>query len=396
MSAPFFPQNAFGLGAGLALTVLIGFGFGFALERGGFGSSRRLAAQFYLYDMTVFKVMFTAIVTAMIGIFGLARVGWLDLDLIWINPTYLWPQIAGGFLLGVGFIVSGYCPGTAIVASASGKVDGVLALLGVTAGIGLFGAAYGGGLEAFHHSGAFGRLLLSDLIGIDPLILALGVALMAGGAFVGVERLERRFAGRAEPGRAPRIVRGAGIAATGSLILAGIVFLAAGHSRRAADLATARENLAPLDLARHIVEGARDWSIIDLREAMEEGSETIPGAVRIGSAELADPAVWTDRLAGHQRIVLFDGGDGAAERIALPAGFRVAVLEGGFPAWRDEILAAPAPPSATSQESTEERRERDALRAFFTGAAAPAPSPSAPPAAVKAGGKKPKASGGCS
>ena len=74
--------------AGLVLAVLLGFGFGFSLERGGFGSSRRLAAQFYFHDMTVFKVMFTAIITAMVGLFGPRRLGLVDLAYVWINPTF--------------------------------------------------------------------------------------------------------------------------------------------------------------------------------------------------------------------------------------------------------------------------------------------------------------------
>ena len=94
---------------------MIGIGFGFFLERAGFGSARKLTDQFYFKDMAVFRVMFTAIVTAMLGLFYLAACGWVDLSLVYIQPTYLWPQIVGGLLLGVGFVVGGYCPGTSLV-----------------------------------------------------------------------------------------------------------------------------------------------------------------------------------------------------------------------------------------------------------------------------------------
>lgn len=104
------PPDLSALGAtGLGLLALaFGFGFGFILERAGFGNARKLAAQFYFYDMTVFKVMFTGILVAMVLIFLDRGLLWLDFDRVFVNPTHLWPQIAGGLLLGVGFLIGGY------------------------------------------------------------------------------------------------------------------------------------------------------------------------------------------------------------------------------------------------------------------------------------------------
>jgi hypothetical protein len=92
----------------LPISLLIGIGFGFFLERAGFGSARKLVAQFYLTDLAVFKVMFTGIVTAMVGIVVLNRVGFLDVEELPLIGTYLVPMIAGGLILGVGFVVGGY------------------------------------------------------------------------------------------------------------------------------------------------------------------------------------------------------------------------------------------------------------------------------------------------
>ena len=122
---------------GLVVAVVIGIGFGFVLERSGFGRSTKLAAQFYLRDMTVFKVMFTAIVTAMLGLVAAAGLGFVDLRAISesiVSWTFVWPMLIGGVVLGIGFIVSGYCPGTSLVASASGNVDGMAAFAGVIVG----------------------------------------------------------------------------------------------------------------------------------------------------------------------------------------------------------------------------------------------------------------------
>ena len=112
MTAPFILNDVISVDSSLWLAILIGIGMGFFLERAGFGSAKKLAAQFFLYDMTVFKVMFIAIVTAMVGIFLLSSTGFLDLDQVSMVGTFVWPQVIGGLILGVGFVVGGYCPGT--------------------------------------------------------------------------------------------------------------------------------------------------------------------------------------------------------------------------------------------------------------------------------------------
>ncbi len=100
--------------------LLIGVAFGATLESAGFGNSQKLAAQFYFRDKTVFKVMFTAIIVAMTLVFLSSAAGLLDYNLVWVPPTYLWPGIVGGLIMGVGFIVGGFCPGTSLVAMATG------------------------------------------------------------------------------------------------------------------------------------------------------------------------------------------------------------------------------------------------------------------------------------
>jgi hypothetical protein len=106
MSAPYFP--AFSLTTYLAVAVLLGFFFGFFLERAGFSSAHKLVAEFYFKDFSVLKVMFSAIVVAMLGIAYFSLVGWLDMSQVFVPPTYIWPQLVGGLLLGAGFIVGGY------------------------------------------------------------------------------------------------------------------------------------------------------------------------------------------------------------------------------------------------------------------------------------------------
>lgn len=200
MNAPFYKFAAFGDEAALVVAFLIGIGFGFFLERAGFGSARKLTAQFYFKDLAVFKVMFTAIVTAMLGIFYLSWIGVVDLSLVYFGPTYLVPQIVGGLLLGIGFVIGGYCPGTSMVAMATGKIDAVLFVLGVMAGIFVYGEAWPA-VQGFANSTPMGEVTLPQLTGLPYGLIVFLVVLLALGGFKGAEALERWMA-RKEGGRA--------------------------------------------------------------------------------------------------------------------------------------------------------------------------------------------------
>ena len=184
-------------GLGLVLAVAIGAAFGFVLERSGFGRAQKLVGQFYGNDMTVLKVMFTAVATAMVGLVVLSGAGLIELGAVQaFYPTYLWPMIAGGLALGAGFVVAGYCPGTSIVASASGKLDGVATVLGVVLGS-LVYAEVEPALGAFKRSGELGTYTLARWLGIPSAAVAAIVVAVAVAAFLAAERIERALGGAA-------------------------------------------------------------------------------------------------------------------------------------------------------------------------------------------------------
>jgi len=108
MKAPLVPHEMLGPELGLVVAAFSGILFGFFLERAGFGSPRKLTAIFYFQDFAVLRVMFTAVVVAMAGLLILGGVGQIDLELLAIPDTYLWPQALGGLLIGLGFAVGGY------------------------------------------------------------------------------------------------------------------------------------------------------------------------------------------------------------------------------------------------------------------------------------------------
>ncbi len=183
--------------------VVLGAAFGFVLERSGFGRAQKLVAQFYLTDMTVFRVMFTAVVTAAVGTSLLAAVGLLDLKAVTVNyPTYLWPMIVGGLLVGAGFVVSGYCPGTSVVAAASGKLDGLLTVAGVVIGMVAY-AEVQPAVAGFHDSGKLGGVFLYRLLHLPPLALAVLIAVAAVGCFAGAGAIERLVNARRDPAAGP-------------------------------------------------------------------------------------------------------------------------------------------------------------------------------------------------
>jgi uncharacterized membrane protein YedE/YeeE len=192
MIAPYFDVGRTSLIAGF----VIGIAFGACLERSGLGNARKLMGQFALTDLAVFKVMFSAIVTAMLGLFWLSRLGLLDLDRVYLPDTFLLPQLAGGALFGVGFALAGLCPGTSCVAAATGRGDGVAVMIGMLAGVLAAGVALPT-FQSFYLSTARGSLTLPRLLGIPEgivILVVVGVALVAFGF---TSRIERR-ATRAE------------------------------------------------------------------------------------------------------------------------------------------------------------------------------------------------------
>ena len=164
--------------------LLIGIAFGFVLERAGLGNARKLAGQFYFTDLTVFKVMFSAIVTAMLGVF------WLGLTDVAVPPTYLLPQLIGGLIFGLGFVCAGLCPGTSCVSAATGSTDGLMVVAGLFGGVLLSGAA-GLSNTTFYNATARGPLTFPQLLRIPEGAIVFAVTAFALVLFALAERFER-------------------------------------------------------------------------------------------------------------------------------------------------------------------------------------------------------------
>lgn len=390
---PLYPNDAFGFPTGLLLGTLVGFAFGFVLERAGFGNAKNLAAQFYLTDTRVLKVMFSAIATACAGLALLSGLGVLDLSLVTVPETFLGPHVVGGLLLGAGFMISAYCPGTGVVAMASGKWDGLWSIVGVMAGSLLFGFLYGP-LESFYLSGAMGPVTLADALGIPFPVLAAGVVAMAIGCFLGAEKLEAVFApkaGKPLPAANPSL-RNRQFAALGSLAVLGLVAWVAVPRVKPVAAAKPLGRISPLELAKKVVSDPQQLWIVDLRPGNPVPvAERIPGTAALPGG--TTPAAFAAALPATRKLVLYAQGD----LPALPPGFEafpgeVLALAGGFDAWKASVLAAPRPPAEPTPALLAEFRLRSALHGHFSGASAP-PPPKLVPRAVAA--PAPKKGGGC-
>ena len=191
MNGPFYINGWIGEEASLVFALVIGVAFGFFLERAGLGSAKKLVAQFYGTDMTVFKMMFTAIITAMIGLFWLDLFGVMNLELVYLTPTYLAPQLIGGLVFGVGFIIGGYCPGTSCVAGATGSLDGWMNLLGMLSGILIFGELYPL-LEEFYNATPMGELTLDDYFQLPSGLMVFVLVMVALAGFWASGKIESK------------------------------------------------------------------------------------------------------------------------------------------------------------------------------------------------------------
>ncbi|NOR35300.1 MAG: YeeE/YedE family protein [Woeseiaceae bacterium] len=183
MIAPLAKTGAISASMNLWLAVPIGFVFGFALFHAGFTDSRRIAWAFYFKDVGVPVVMFSAIATGMLGLWGLSLIGFLDISKVYMLPTFLIPMAVGGLIFGLGMVIGGYCPGTAAAAIATGKIDAIVFIVGFLIGSLIFGDFFPVWGD-FYNSDYMGAFRLDQWLGIGLGTTVLIVVLIAVGGTI--------------------------------------------------------------------------------------------------------------------------------------------------------------------------------------------------------------------
>lgn len=385
----------------MAAALVIGLFFGLALEQAGFGSSRRIAAVFLLRDMTVVKVMFSALVTAMIGLAAAEALGLINTENIYLMPSFFGAQAVGGLLFGAGFALSGWCPGTSAVGLASGKLDALLFIASAVVGTVIFNELFPV-LGPLFTWGEAGAVTLWQSLNMDREWLILIIAVVAGLAFVVSEKLETRPVNlhRGATPAGGRFVSALGlalvVAALGLFILPqgpavsrmvdpvpveegqpATVCVTDDEAALLASVARAEDHMEPTDLADRLMAGTAGLKLVDIRPAAEFAAFHIRGAVNIPLERLADelapwknrglivlysngmthPAQARDALArlGYTNVwFLTDGLTGFARQVLKPASLRAepvgAEQAGRIAAWRvffldpGPLAGAPTPP----------------------------------------------------
>ncbi len=188
---------------GAAAGLLAGILFGFVLENAGFGSARKLTGQFRLSDWSVFKVMFTAVIVSAIGLWLLQLAGLTAFSEVYIPTPFYWGMALGGILLGAGFAIGGYCPGTSAVGLAGGRGDALVFILGMIVGTAVFAGVFPVIEPLYNAAQGAERQTLQQLFGVPTWgILVALVAVMVAGFLFGTS-MERRSAAARRSGNAP-------------------------------------------------------------------------------------------------------------------------------------------------------------------------------------------------
>ncbi len=177
----------------LLAALVIGFAFGWVLERAGFSTSRKLAGVFYGYDFVVIKVFFTAAAVAALGLFLLNQMGLLYFDEVWMPTTFLLPTIVGGVIMGLGFIMGGFCPGTSVPAAAIGKIDAMVFIGGMVLGMYFYSFTYEWLWEDLRNSTNLGKVKMGDLLGIGEGLAVFGFIVIALVTFWLVDTIKKKF-----------------------------------------------------------------------------------------------------------------------------------------------------------------------------------------------------------
>jgi len=347
--APFDLAASLGPVAYALVFVAIGFGFGAALEMGGFGDTRKLAGQFYFQDMTVLKVMFTGIAVAAVLVAAATSFGLLDMSRVFVNPTYLWPGIVGGLVMGVGFVVGGFCPGTSIVAASTLKVDGMFFLGGALTGVWIFGETVAG-FPGFWLSSYMGRFTLPELLGLPLGTTVLLVVVMALVLFWAGDLAQQAF-GQGKPWAEVRKAPGRGfLAFSGALVAASLVLVVHGQptadekfARMPAELRRSVEErgifVDPAEVAALRKDVAVQVRILDLRDERDFNLFHVGGSRRVSLGEMQAPErlkTILDQPPGTVTFLLGTGEPAALDawKLLVTQGVpNLYVVEGGVNRW---------------------------------------------------------------
>lgn len=189
---PLIPQGIITGEWDFVIALLLGIAFGFILEASGFSSSRNITGAFYGYNFVVLRVFFTAVLVAMIGLLYFNYFGWIDMDMLYILPTYTTPMIVGAIIMGFGFVIGGFCPGTSYTGIAIGKIDAMVFTGGLFLGIFIFSEAFPL-FSDFYYSDNLGNVTITDVLGVSNEVFTMIMVVVGLTAFWATWIIEKRI-----------------------------------------------------------------------------------------------------------------------------------------------------------------------------------------------------------
>ena len=193
---PLFTSGFLDSNTNLMLALAIGIMFGFILERAGFATAAHIAPVFYFKNIMVAKVMVSAIVTAATLLFLGIIFGYIDYNNVFIPTTYVWAYMVGGIIFGIGMVMSGWCPGTAVAGIATGKIDAIIFALGLIAGMYFYFYAYDAyeALRNLANGANLGKFTIAKLVGEDDIRVSYIVTLVVSFGLLGFMMIMKKVA----------------------------------------------------------------------------------------------------------------------------------------------------------------------------------------------------------
>jgi len=345
----------------LIIAMIIGILFGVVLEQAGFSSSKKLAGLFYGYDFTVLRVFFTAGFTAMIGIIILDHFGIIDTNLIYINPFFVGSAIVGGLIMGLGFVIGGFCPGTSVCAAAIGKIDAMYFIVGTVIGIFIFAEGYPL-WEGFFKSGNLGNPQMFDSLGLSQSMFAFLLTAIALLSYWGTSVIENKVNGIKKPALrfTPYYLALAGI----GIVISVSAFMFPPREDYFLDMVKNESvvNAYPLnemsvdEFAFKIVNNDKRMVIIDFRPLEEFKKESLPNSQSFNVDNFFEKE--PDRMLRirNNTYVIVAESELTERKMALIAteiGYKnIKILKGGLETFRKDILNFEATTPKNNVEAT--------------------------------------------
>jgi uncharacterized membrane protein YedE/YeeE len=177
----------------LLLGAITGLVFGFLLQKGGVTRYNVIVNQFRFKDFTVLKTMLTAIVIGAIGVYAMLQFGMIKG--LSVKGAELAMNAGGGLIFGVGMVLLGYCPGTALAAVGQGSRDAAVGIGGALVGAAVYAEAYPLLARTLEPIGKLGKITFADATHASPWWFIVGLAAFAAGLFLWLERREARATG---------------------------------------------------------------------------------------------------------------------------------------------------------------------------------------------------------